>query len=747
MAGKDRIGALYYEVILDPKGYAKGAASVKKEEDLLVRAVKSTVSKYEQVEAELKAVIDASLKAEGEKRDLLRRYAKDLIVQKKKMLADDQAALDAADAADKKRTQDKLDREKAALEKTARWRRKLIENSKRMAEKYHADEMQRLRDIRHQRQRNRDGLKHQLDIMHRYVRSQKLSWRSWTDIKKSLQTLPTVFKSILGQVGKVNGGLSKFAGNLTQAMGLSPKMQGLVRAFGVLGAKVLITTLVVVGFVKAMWEAAKIADKWKKQEIQLTAVMKGRSNLAKHLEMDLRHLASTTAFSADQLMEMAIGLKTAGVATDDVRGIAETIGALGGGDKEKMKFIQKAWLDVLGKGKLMGQEALQLANQGVPIYRALAGSMGISQVEARKMAASGKITADEFKRAMEYQAEQVGGIAAMEKGMWTISGQWDQIKKTVWDLFLTIGEEIQPALVWTMWGLKVIVKLLSWMVKKAIMFGDYLIHPWKPIIDSINWIRARMGYVTEKAEEYADELARARAEAEAIAEAQQKTADALLEKEKDATADPEDKKRRDHRRELNKLIIEGKITKEQAMRIVRERGWQERKMQMEKDRLALIETKAKDDEARANRKLKRDAEAAAKAKADAEKLEELRADAYEAAEDRRQADVEAAEDAFNQQVEAIEQRLDDKIGNREQADSASGATFEAGSAEEHQFLREMEMQARRDKMLEAWETKADAERQQANAHLLAMKNNIDSMANNDKRRIAAADDLSDFGYP
>jgi len=57
------------------------------------------------------------------------------------------------------------------------------------------------------------------------------------------------------------------------------------------------------------------------------------------------------------------------------------------------------------------------------------------------------------------------------------------------------------------------------------------------------------------------------------------------------------------------------------------------------------------------------------------------------------------------------------------------------------------MQARRDKMIEQWETKADAERTAANSHLVAMRANINSMANNDKQRIAAADELSDFGYP
>jgi len=120
MAGKDRIGALYYEVILDPKGFARGAASVKREEDMLVRAVKSTTTALDSITAEIKGVIDASLKAEGEKRDLLRRYAKQLLADKKAMIQEEQDAKDAAAERDRQRLEDQQAREAKATEKRLR---------------------------------------------------------------------------------------------------------------------------------------------------------------------------------------------------------------------------------------------------------------------------------------------------------------------------------------------------------------------------------------------------------------------------------------------------------------------------------------------------------------------------------------------------------------------------------------------------------------------------------------------------
>ena len=50
---KERVGALYYEVVLDPRGFARGATQVKKEQDLLVRAVQGTTSRMDRLRAEV----------------------------------------------------------------------------------------------------------------------------------------------------------------------------------------------------------------------------------------------------------------------------------------------------------------------------------------------------------------------------------------------------------------------------------------------------------------------------------------------------------------------------------------------------------------------------------------------------------------------------------------------------------------------------------------------------------------------
>ena len=71
----------------------------------------------------------------------------------------------------------------------------------------------------------------------------------------------------------------------------------------------------------------------------------------------------------------------------------------------------------------------------------------------------------------------------------------------------------------------------------------------------------------------------------------------------------------------------------------------------------------------------------------------------------------------------IEKRLKDKISTAASADSAAGASFEAGSVEEFNVMRQMELQARRDAQQVVFEQQAAKERRESNRILSLMLNN------------------------
>jgi tape measure domain-containing protein len=79
MASKDRVGALYYEVILDPSKFARGATRVKAEQDAIKRAIKSTTSPLDKLQAEIDAVNAAFAKSSGRAKVALLKYKQRLV--------------------------------------------------------------------------------------------------------------------------------------------------------------------------------------------------------------------------------------------------------------------------------------------------------------------------------------------------------------------------------------------------------------------------------------------------------------------------------------------------------------------------------------------------------------------------------------------------------------------------------------------------------------------------------------------
>ena len=743
MAGKDRIGALYYEVILDPRGFAKGVTSVKADADLLVRAVQNTTGELQRIDAELQAVIQRSLNASGQERDILRSYALQLMQDKKEYLQKEKDAKDAAAAANIARQEAEDAKIEQELARHHRWRRKVIENSRKMEEQQLKADQKAIASARAKRHADRDYFAFYRKVAARRYKMDREGHGAFVGHAKAVRDLTRAgFGGMKQMVKGASGGLSKLSGNFAQMLGMSPKMQGFARVFGALGPQALLIAGGVLAIGAAFKKALSLADEFAKKQMRLEAVMQGRSALAKKLSDEMRALSRETGMSADSLMDFATNLKVMGVASKDVKGVAETVGALAGGDDQRMKFIAKAYTDVLTKGRLMGQEALQLANQGVPIYKALAEVMGISAQEAKDLSEAGRISAEQFKKAMDYQAQMVGGTDAMKRGTETISGQWNQIKNALNDFFLMMGQDLMPIAV-------AFMKLLKYKVVESITI---LSHAWKNIADTVKFIVklltldfvGAMEQVISKEEALSEELdeqleiaMRRYEEEERVHKQQLQTAEDLIKAEQRRLLSQEERTRREHQAYLNKLIMEKKITKEQALQIVAERGRVNAELKRREEQEAADKAEYE----------KREADLAAwteKQKADEEKLKEMKEQAFENEEKLRNEAIELAEKQHADEIKRIDEALAKKISDSESADSSSGASFEAGSAEEFAFLREMEMQARRDAQQAQFETEAADQRAKANTHLTAMVSNTNKMANAAKQEIDKKTSLSDF---
>jgi tape measure domain-containing protein len=669
MASNDRVGALYYEVILDPRGFSRGASEVVREQNVMMRALQATVTTEQKLEAELIAIQKQMVEASGQELAILTEYQKKIREQ-------------LEDIERSKKEAAKADRRRRAEERLAgRYTNERLVN-----------ELRGVRNLNDLRNVSNKGM-----------------------------------KAMSMRLGQVSGGLSKMAGNAAQAFGFGPQIQGMARALGALGLKAVFVGGAFVALAAAMVKGLFVYDAYVQKMQKLTALMGGNAQAANSLASEMEDFGNKTSFTTEQLTEFAIQMRNLGVRRADIKGLAETLGTLSFGDPEKLKLIGKAYSDVMAKGKLMAQEANQLANAQVPIWQALSKSLNKDVGTIREMTANGEITAQQMKVALEAQAEFIGGVGLLTARNDTMAGQWDIMKNTVNRIFRYIGELVHGPMVALMKllnaALWVVEEVAYWIKVGILLKSGEISKTWEDI-------KNHMGQSSDLAFDMAEALAdtyRIIAEQNIQAKEQVKTYEELLDAVQDRFRSEEELAERAYKQRMDQKVLEEEITQEQADRLIiaeRAARLQERE---QKAALENLEAIRKRQEQEAQEKKDRQ-EAYNKwydeVQANAQKEFEGR---VKEARDNRDSATEVIVKDYRNQMNQIDQELKDKIDMIDQA-SAGGESFEAGSKEEAAFLREMELQARRDAMTKQYETEADKERKEANKHLRTMVDDLSKLS-------------------
>jgi tape measure domain-containing protein len=136
---------------------------------------------------------------------------------------------------------------------------------------------------------------------------------------------------------------------------------------------------------------------------------------------------------------LAEALINVGMSAERAVSVGKLLAGLSGGDEQRLKSIAKAYTDVMMKGRLMGQEALQFANAGIPIYKAIADSLNVSAGEARKMMEEGLISAEQMAMALQQFGMTRNLSQQLSENMKTVSGQFARIKTLVEQIMGQIG--------------------------------------------------------------------------------------------------------------------------------------------------------------------------------------------------------------------------------------------------------------------------------------------------------------------
>lgn len=177
-------------------------------------------------------------------------------------------------------------------------------------------------------------------------------------------------------------------------------------------------------------------------------VLTGNADVARKLFVDIKKFADTTPFEFPELAKGAqtiLGFgRNAKQTFDDIKVLGD-IAAATGADFQSLAVV---FGQVNATGKLMGQDALQLINNNIPITTLLAKDLGISVQEVKARMEDGAIGADVFNKALK-NATSDGGFAfkGLEVLSTTLNGRLSTLKDTVLEFGRNlIGVKVDPEL-------------------------------------------------------------------------------------------------------------------------------------------------------------------------------------------------------------------------------------------------------------------------------------------------------------
>jgi len=235
-------------------------------------------------------------------------------------------------------------------------------------------------------------------------------------------------KQYMTSLGQANNGMTTF-GNSSSA--LVAKLGKLATALSVVAAAALGSLTVAV---------IKNTSELEQNTVAFEAML-GSAEKAKDLLETLATFAKETPFELADLQKYTKQLLAYGFASGELIPTLTTVGNIAAGlGKDSLPIIIRALGQIRAKGKLAGQEFLQLTETGLPIAKELAKTLGISVEELTGNIADLDISYEGVLKTIQ-QIEQNQFKNLMVKQSKTLAGIWSNIKDTFTQLTWEIGEQ------------------------------------------------------------------------------------------------------------------------------------------------------------------------------------------------------------------------------------------------------------------------------------------------------------------
>lgn len=194
-------------------------------------------------------------------------------------------------------------------------------------------------------------------------------------------------------------------------------------------------------------------------EAESTAVsfrtLVGDIDLANKKLEELYDYATRSTFSRQQVTDNAKLLMNYGIATEQVVPLLKQLGDISGGNAERLRSLALAFGQVSSKGRLMGQEVIQLTEAGFNPLQELVKMTGKSYQELQEMSEKGMITAQNVAQAIAHATSEGGRFHGMMDNLSeTAGGQWNKMVGEIINEATKLYDEIRPMIMELFQGIR-----------------------------------------------------------------------------------------------------------------------------------------------------------------------------------------------------------------------------------------------------------------------------------------------------
>jgi len=176
-------------------------------------------------------------------------------------------------------------------------------------------------------------------------------------------------------------------------------------------------------------------------------VLTGNLESAKNIIGELQEFAAVTPFTGSELIETAKRLKAFGVETESLVDTVKRLGDVSGATGSDLGGIATAFGQIVAKGRLQGEELLQLQERGVALADVLKKEYELTGVEFSKALEQGRFSAEVVQFALEELTDVGGKYAngAISQST-TLAGKFSTLQDNIERIGRAIGTALTPAL-------------------------------------------------------------------------------------------------------------------------------------------------------------------------------------------------------------------------------------------------------------------------------------------------------------